>query len=88
MTRPMVRQTNPSPGGNKRRLLLVEDHPVTAVQAGAEFGHAAILVPEPYNVGISAPGVLRLENRSDLAPAIIDFYKKLEEAGCLIGTGR
>jgi len=64
--------------------LIVEDHPVTAVQAGAEYGHAAILVPEPYNVGVSAPGVLRLENRADLAPAIIEFYKKLDEAGCLI----
>lgn len=68
--------------------LIVEDHPVTAIQAGTEFGHAALLVPEPYNKGISAPGVLRLENRADLAPAIIDFYAKLETAGCLIGTGR
>ncbi len=65
--------------------LIIEDHPVTAIQAGAEYGHAAILVPEPYNKNISAPGVLRLENRADLAPAIIDFYKKLDEAGCLIG---
>jgi hypothetical protein len=68
--------------------LIVEDHPVTAVQAGAEFGSAAILVPEPYNRGIAAPGVLRLENRAELAPAIIDFYKKLDEAGCLIGNRR
>lgn len=66
--------------------LIVEDYPVTAVTAGAAYGNAALLVPEPYNVGVSAPGVLRLEKRSDLAPAIIGFYKKLEEAGCLIGS--
>ena len=68
--------------------LIVEDHPVTAIAAGTAFGHAAILVPEPYNKGVSAPGVLRLDNRADLAPAIIDFFKKLEEAGCLLGEGR
>lgn len=68
--------------------LIIEDHPVTAVQAGHEYGNAAILVPEPYNEGLSAPGVLRLDNRADLAPAIIDFYKKLDAAGCLIGNRR
>lgn len=65
--------------------LIVEDHPVTAVTAGAAYGNAALLVPEPYNAGVSAPGVLRLEKRSDLAPAIISFFAKLEEAGSLIG---
>ena len=68
--------------------LIVEDHPVTAVTAGAAYGNAAIIVPEHYNQGVSAPGVLRLDNRADLAPAIISFFSKLEEAGCLIGSGR
>ncbi len=65
--------------------LIVEDHPVTAVTAGAAYGNAAILVPEHYNRGVSAPGVLRLDNRADLAPAIISFFAELEKAGCLIG---
>lgn len=65
--------------------LIVEDHPVTAVTAGAAYGNAALIVPEFYNQGVSAPGVLRLDNRTDLAPAIISFFKKLEDAGCLIG---
>lgn len=65
--------------------LIVEDHPVTAVTAGTAFGNAAILVPERYTEGVNAPGVLRLDNRTDLAPAIISFFAKLEEAGCLIG---
>lgn len=64
--------------------LIVEDHPGTALAAGSVFGHAAILVPEPYNVGISAPGVLRLSDRADLAPAVISFFQKLREAGCLL----
>jgi hypothetical protein len=68
--------------------LIVEDHPVTAVTAGSAYGNAALVVPEPYNIGVSAPGVLRLDNRTDLAPAIISFFEKLEEAGCLIGKGR
>ena len=68
--------------------LIVEDHPLTAVHAGTIYGNAAILVPEPYNVNVSVPGVLRLDNRADLAPAVIDFFKKLEEAGCLLSNGR
>ncbi|MBX9688522.1 MAG: hypothetical protein K2X27_17570 [Candidatus Obscuribacterales bacterium] len=67
--------------------LIVEDHPVTAMAAGT-YGNAALLVPEHYNQGISAPGVLRLDNRTDLAPAVISFFKELEEAGSLIGGGR
>lgn len=90
--RKQVRFIRPDQKASKMALehipLIVEDHPVTAIQAGAEYGNAAILVPEPYNKGISAPGVLRLENRADLAPAIIDFYKKLDAADCLIGNRR
>ncbi len=72
---------------NKHFALIVEDHPVTAITAGTAYGNAAFVVPEPYNIGVCAPGVLRLDNRSDLAPAVISFFKKLEDAGCLIGSG-
>lgn len=65
--------------------LIVEDHPVTAIEAGAAYGHAAILVPEPYNCHISANGVLRLQDRADLAPVIISFYEELKKANCLMG---
>lgn len=65
--------------------LIVEDNPVTAVAAGLSFGHAAILVPERYNEGLVSPGVLRLENREDLAEAITGFFAGLEAHGALLG---
>ncbi len=65
--------------------LIVEDSPETAVGVG-QAAHAAILVPESYNQGITAPNVLRLDHRGQLAPTIIDFFKKLEKAGVLHRT--
>jgi hypothetical protein len=63
--------------------LIVEDSAETAVGVG-QMAHAAILVPETYNEGIVAPNVLRLDDRSQLAPTVIDFYKKLDEAGLVL----
>ncbi|MBK9141504.1 MAG: hypothetical protein IPM23_03340 [Candidatus Melainabacteria bacterium] len=65
--------------------LMVEDSPETAVGVG-QIAHAAILVPESYNAGIVAPNVLRLDHRGQLAPTVIDFFKKLEKAGVLHRT--
>jgi len=63
--------------------LIVEDNPATAVQV-AGLAHAAILVPEAYNESLSFNNVLRLNDRSELAPAVIEFFKKLDEAGVLL----
>ncbi|MBX3136517.1 hypothetical protein KF707_09790 [Candidatus Obscuribacterales bacterium] len=63
--------------------LIVEDSAETAVGVG-QMAHAAILVPESYNRGIKAPNVLRLNDREQLAPTVIDFYKKLDAAGLLL----
>ena len=68
--------------------LIIEDNPVTAVTAGYSYGHACILTPEPYNEHLSCPGVLRLNSHAELAPAIIDFFEKLEKAGAIIGGAR
>ena len=62
--------------------LIVEDNPATAVQV-FNYGHAAILVPTTYN-DITCRNVLRLSDRSELADAVIDFFKKLDEAGVLL----
>lgn len=64
--------------------LIVEDNPGTAVAVGQGIGHAAILVPEPYNEGFACRNVLRLSDRRHLAPTVIDFFKKLEAAGALL----
>lgn len=64
--------------------LIVEDNPETAVSVGLGIAHAAILVPEPYNEGLVCRNVLRLSNRAQLAPTVISFYKKLDEAGLLL----
>lgn len=78
-----------SPGSKKFEMaeehipLIVEDSAETAVGVG-QMAHAAILVPETYNKGIKAPNVLRLNDRSELAPTVIEFYKKLDEAGLLL----
>jgi hypothetical protein len=64
--------------------LIVEDNPETAMSVGLGMAHAAILVPETYNQGLVIPNVLRLSDRSELAPAVISFYKKLDEAGVLL----
>lgn len=64
--------------------LIVEDNPETAVSVGMGAAHAAILVPTPYNEGITCPNVLRLSNRSELAPTVIDFFAKLDAAGVLL----
>jgi len=63
--------------------LIVEDSPETAVGVG-QMAHAALLVPESYNRGIKAPNVLRLNDREQLAPTVIEFYKKLDAAGLLL----
>lgn len=68
--------------------LIIEDHPVTAVSAGMAYGHAAILVPEPFNKNLVAPGVLRLDDRADLADSVIEFFNVLEKAGSLLGERR
>jgi hypothetical protein len=63
--------------------LIIEDNPVTAVAAGYGYGNAAILTPESYNQHLVSPGVLRINDLSELAPAVIDFFEKLEKAGAL-----
>lgn len=73
----MVREPLASP-------LIIEDHPKTVIEAGMCFGLGAILVPEPYNKDLRAPGVLRLDNREDLAPAVIHYFDQLDKAGCLV----
>jgi hypothetical protein len=64
--------------------LIVEDNPETAVAVGLGIAHAAILVPEPYNEGLVAPNVLRLSDRNDLAPCVINFFQKLDDAKVLL----
>jgi hypothetical protein len=64
--------------------LIVEDNPETALGCTQGTAHAAILIPYPYNEGFAARNVLRLSNRSELAPTVIDFFKKLEDAGVLL----
>lgn len=85
--RRMVRFVHPEQKANymgKEHLpLIVEDHPGTAVVQSMCFGGATILVPEPYNCHLTAPGILRLDQREDLAPAVIGFFNALDEAGCL-----
>jgi hypothetical protein len=63
--------------------LIVEDSVETAVGVAMTVGHAAILVQEPYNEGIEARNILRVP-RKDLAPAVITFYRALDEAGVLL----
>jgi len=65
--------------------LIVEDNPVTAVAAGMAAGLACLLTPEPYNVHLAANGILRLNSHSEIAPAIIDFFAKLDAAKCFLG---
>ncbi len=78
-----------TPGNKKFEMaadhvpLIVEDSGETAVGVG-QMGHAALLVNESYNQGIVAPNVLRLNDRRDMAEAVIDFFKKLDEAGLLL----
>lgn len=62
--------------------LIVEDNPVTAVHASSA-GNACILTPEPYNLHTRDQGILRLNDHSELAPVIIDFFRKLEAAGAI-----
>lgn len=66
--------------------LIIEDNPVTAVEAGMNYGHAAILVPLSNNVSLQGTGILRLEDHSQIAAAVIDFFRKMEDAGALIGS--
>jgi phosphoglycolate phosphatase-like HAD superfamily hydrolase len=78
-----------TPGSKKFELveehypLIVEDSPETAVGVG-QLAHAAILVPEPYNKGIKATNVLRLDHREQLFPTVLKFFEELEAAGKLL----
>lgn len=69
--------------GREHLPLIIEDHPGTAIVQSMCYGGATILVPETYNQHLTAPGILRLDNREDLAPAVIGFFEALDEAGCL-----
>lgn len=85
--RRMVRFVHPehkaSQMGKESLPLIVEDHPATAVMHSMAYGGATILVPETYNTKLTAPGILRLDNRADLADAVIGFFDGLGKAGCL-----
>jgi hypothetical protein len=67
--------------------LIVEDNPVTAVDAGMNYGLAAIVTPHTYNKTLQGSGILRLENHDQIAVAVIEFFRLMEEAGALLGTG-
>lgn len=77
------------PGEKKYKMfaehipLIVEDSAETAVGV-ASGAHAAILVPEPYNEGVACPNLIRLDHRGQIAPTVIEFFKKLEAAGVLL----
>jgi len=64
--------------------LIIEDNPVTAVHAGYAYGNAAIVTPTSYNEHLVSPGVLRINDLSELAPAVIDFFEKLGKAGSIL----
>lgn len=63
--------------------VIVEDSSETAVGVG-QMGNVALLVPQPYNKGISAPNVVCLDNLSQVAPAIIEFYTELAARDLLL----
>ncbi len=69
--------------GEEHVPLIIEDHPGTAVVQAMCYGGATILVPETYNQHLTAPGILRLDKREDLADAVIGFFDALDGAGCL-----
>ena len=63
--------------------ILVEDHPVTAVDV-ATSAHSAILVPRSYNASIiNVQNVLRLENDNQLADAVLTAFEALLDRGVL-----
>lgn len=63
--------------------LIVEDSSETAVGVG-QMGNVALLVPQPYNKGIMAPNVVCLDNLSQVAPTVLEFYSELEARGLLL----
>lgn len=67
---------------DKHIPLIVEDNPVTAVHASSA-GNACILTPEPYNLHTRDQGILRLNDHSEIASVVIDFFQKLEAAGAI-----
>jgi hypothetical protein len=76
--------------GEKKELMfdmhcpiLVEDHPVTAVDV-ATNALSAILVPRSYNESVkSVQNVLRLENDNQLADAVLTAFGALLDRGVL-----
>jgi hypothetical protein len=63
--------------------IIVEDHPVTAVDV-ATSAHSAILVPRSYNASIiNVQNVLRLENDNQLADAVLTAFEALLDNGVL-----
>lgn len=63
--------------------LIVEDSSETAVGVG-QMGNVALLVPQPYNIGITAPNVVCLDNLSQVGPAVIEFYSELAARDLLL----
>jgi hypothetical protein len=61
--------------------ILVEDHPVTAVDV-ATCAHSAILVPRSYNE-ITFQNVLRLESDNQMADAVLTAFEALLDRGIL-----
>jgi hypothetical protein len=63
--------------------ILVEDHPVTAVDV-ATSAHSAILVPRSYNDSIvNVRNVLRLDSDNQMAHAVLTAFEALLDAGVL-----
>jgi hypothetical protein len=63
--------------------LIVEDHPVTAVDV-ATSAHAAILVPRSYNASIiNVQNVLRLTDDNQLADAVLTAFEGILDRGKL-----
>lgn len=62
--------------------LIVEDSFANAASI-AEWAFAVLLVPTSYNRGFQCPNVKRLEDRNQLAQAVIEFYTELADRNLL-----
>lgn len=74
--------------------LIVEDHGPTALSAVDDYGLAAILVSQPYNVNLNHKHIIRFgdpnrledQNREGLGELIVRIFKVLEKRQVLVGS--
>ncbi len=67
----------------ERSPAAVEDRFSTAASMTTDYGLQCFLMAQPYNLGVTCPGVVRYDDLAAAVPDILNLFDQLEAAGKL-----